>query len=429
MKKKINFLIFGLFVGILFMNNIYASNSKQFSCTYTNKDNVDDSYTLTYNTIGNKLSVEDCSHNGSTCKKDNYEFLFNNNIKLGSSSCPSSIDVIPSGDVTKIKWVGNYKGQYVYSEIWYCYRENNNDDKLYYTDVYALGFWENSFRLFGYSRFYVPDIISLNRVRDYFSGKTDVYPSNATVEKYDKKSIKFSSNLFSSDNYKNACPSVEIQHSADSNISITVCSGQGRLLRKTSPKTKVTDLDSYSSCPTFTNKDDCGNSLNTDKVACVWVEDENAAGNAGGYCNVDNLQYVGCGGSSDIPVQVPALISLAVNLLKIATPIVLIFISIVTLLKALASQKEDEIKKAKSSLIKKLISAAMVFFIIAIVQFVISKVAATDEEYEGFEDCLNCFLNNSCSNTTYYKTVVSGIDMCTPLTTGKTDYCSDLFKK
>ena len=168
----------------------------------------------------------------------------------------------------------------------------------------------------------------------------------------------------------------------------------------------------------------CENNLN---FACVWVEDENAAGDKGGYCNVDNLQYVGCGSANDIPMQVPSLISLLVNLLKIATPIILIFVSIITLLKALASQKEDEIKKAQSSLIKKIIAAAMVFFVITIVQFVVSKVA-TDDEYTGFTDCLDCFLNNKCTQATYYRTVINGEDYCTPLTTGQTDTCKNLFK-
>ena len=160
--------------------------------------------------------------------------------------------------------------------------------------------------------------------------------------------------------------------------------------------------------------------------ACVWVENEKAAGDQGGYCNVDNLLYVGCGGAGDIPVQVPSLISMLVNMLKIATPIILIFISMVTLFKALVAQKEDEIKKATNSLVKKIIAGALVFFVVAIVQYIIS-VVAEDDYYEGFESCLDCFLNNSCETNTYYKTVVSGEEMCTFLTTGETEACSNLF--
>ncbi|MBE6139122.1 MAG: hypothetical protein E7174_01260 [Firmicutes bacterium] len=169
------------------------------------------------------------------------------------------------------------------------------------------------------------------------------------------------------------------------------------------------------------NKSSCKGNLN---YACVWVENESAPNK--GYCNVDNLLYVGCGGAGDIPVQVPSLISMLVNMLKIATPIILIFISMVTLFKALVAQKEDEIKKATNSLVKKIIAGALVFFVVAIVQYIIS-VVAEDDYYEGFESCLDCFLNNSCETNTYYKTVVSGEEMCTFLTTGETEACSNLF--
>lgn len=175
-------------------------------------------------------------------------------------------------------------------------------------------------------------------------------------------------------------------------------------------------------CLSYKNSEkDCLNKY--DKIACVWEKNEDAPN--GGFCNVDNLLYVGCGDSSDIPVQVPTWISFLVNLLKIGTPIILIFVSLITLVKALASSKEDEIKKAQSSLIKKMIAAAMVFFIIAIVQFVISKVAE-DDEYQNFTDCMNCFLNNKCATTTYYKTVVASEDYCTVLSSGKTYLCNEI---
>ena len=136
--------------------------------------------------------------------------------------------------------------------------------------------------------------------------------------------------------------------------------------------------------------------------ACIWNKTE-----SGGYCNVDNLTYVKCGSAYDIPSQVPKIVSFVVNLLKIATPIILILVSIITLLKALAASKEDEIKKAQSSLIKKLIAAALVFFIITIVQFVISKVA-DDNEQGDLKSCFACLLNNDCSGSVYYKTNVGG---------------------
>lgn len=147
----------------------------------------------------------------------------------------------------------------------------------------------------------------------------------------------------------------------------------------------------------------------TETHACVWVKDDSLS--AGGYCNTDTLQYIACGGAYDIPTFLPKIISLLVNMLKIAAPIVLIMISILSLFKAMAAQKEDEIKKAQSGLIRKIIAAALVFFVISIVQFVIFKVANSNDEV-GIDDCFDCFLNNKCSTTTYFRNTSEGVDVC-----------------
>lgn len=147
--------------------------------------------------------------------------------------------------------------------------------------------------------------------------------------------------------------------------------------------------------------------------ACMWLDD--VKNDAGGICSTDNLKYVSCGDAMDIPKDIPRLISFAVNLLKIVTPIVLIVISMITLVKAVMSSKEDEIKKAQNSLVKKVIAAVIVFFVISIVQFVILKVA-DDAEAGNIQSCLSCFLNNDCDGSMYYKTTdTNGNNICTYL--------------
>lgn len=168
------------------------------------------------------------------------------------------------------------------------------------------------------------------------------------------------------------------------------------------------------SCMGYTYQDSCENNP---FYSCIWNETE-----YGNYCNTDTLLYVACGDSFDIPYQAPEIISFLVNLLKIATPIILIFVSVITLFKAIVASKEDEIKKAQSSLINKIIASVMVFFVISIVQFVISKVADSSEQ-GGIESCLSCFLNNSCENSVYYKTNVGGTYICTYIDGGGTFTC------
>lgn len=170
--------------------------------------------------------------------------------------------------------------------------------------------------------------------------------------------------------------------------------------------------------PTYINEYRLGENVCKDQ-GYVW--NETAYRN---YCNVDNLMYISCGGAFDIPHEAPQLFSFAVNFLKILTPIILIVVSIISLLKALAASNEDEIKKAQKGLIRKVIAAVMVFFIISIVQFVTMKVADTAEK-EDISSCLTCFLNNDCGNTLYYKTNVAGTYMCTNLETGVPDECQE----
>ena len=168
------------------------------------------------------------------------------------------------------------------------------------------------------------------------------------------------------------------------------------------------------SCMGYTHEKSCEyNSY----YSCIWNETK-----YGDFCNTDELLYVECGDAFDIPYQAPSIIAFAVNLLKIATPIVLIIVSVISLLKALASSKEDELKKAKSALIRKLIAAALVFFVISIVQFVILKVADVSEK-NNISDCLSCFLNNDCEDSVYYKNNVGGDFKCKYLKSGKLTDC------
>lgn len=161
------------------------------------------------------------------------------------------------------------------------------------------------------------------------------------------------------------------------------------------------------------------NDLANKKVACVWVEKD-------GYCNVDEFQYVMCGSSYDIPSQAPKLVSLLFRILKIAVPIILVIIGMIGLVKALAASKEDEMKKAQSSLIKKIIAAALVFLVVSIVQFVISLVA-DDADNTNITSCINCFLNNDCQSSLYYKTNVAGKYQCTKLSDGSRVPCDEYF--
>lgn len=237
----------------------------------------------------------------------------------------------------------------------------------------------------------------------------DIHNGTKSENTYTEQEVEVKLDL----NEKSKCPS-SIDFKLNSSSEKLYALTSGTTYKKAEKgNSKVETGHSY--CVYYNNKTSCQGSESSGKVACLWNTGELNGVNYN-YCNFDNLIYVYCGDAKDIPVQAPALISFAVNLLKIATPIILIFVGVVSLLKAIASSNEDEMKKVQKSLIRKIIMAAMVFFVITIVQFVIGKVADNEVsssvndkvETANLSDCLDCFLNNNCWSSAYYKANIAG---------------------
>ena len=186
-----------------------------------------------------------------------------------------------------------------------------------------------------------------------------------------------------------------------------------------------TEGDQYSSCVDFTSRDGDEGCLTNKYFSCMWVRKQISSSKTIEYCNFDKLTYVSCGDARDLPDRLPSIISFVFNFIKIITPLILIFTSILTLIKAIGNQKDDELKKAQSSLIKKIIAAALVFFIMQITQFVIFKVAES-ADVGNMSSCFSCMLNNDCSKSRYYKTSVGGEYQCTYLSDTSKHYdCRD----
>ena len=179
--------------------------------------------------------------------------------------------------------------------------------------------------------------------------------------------------------------------------------------------TVVTPTDTtIGGCSDITDMNQC----KTDsQYSCVWVDKTTSKVSdkqENGYCNVDTLQYVQCGKNSklfDIPIYVPRIVSFVINFLKIVTPIILVFTSAFSLLKAITANKEDEMEKAKKVLVRRIAIAALIFFTITITQFVIDRVAEK-EESEDLGACFNCFINNQCQTNKYYKNSIGGEYKC-----------------
>lgn len=100
-----------------------------------------------------------------------------------------------------------------------------------------------------------------------------------------------------------------------------------------------------------------------------------------------------CGGTNLVfSGTFPYMVSTIILIIKIVVPILLIIFGMLDLGKAVVASKEDEIKKGQQMLIKRAISAVIVFFVIQIVQIIIRFVSGNDA---SVANCFNCFINGT----------------------------------
>ncbi len=111
--------------------------------------------------------------------------------------------------------------------------------------------------------------------------------------------------------------------------------------------------------------------------------------------NVQAYTSTSCGNVTNIPVKVPQITSLVVSMVQILIPVILIIVGSIDLIKGVVAQKEDEIKKGQQKFIKRLITAAIIFFVIVLVKLIIS-LAADSDDTNNIIDCMDCFLYNKC---------------------------------
>ena len=115
---------------------------------------------------------------------------------------------------------------------------------------------------------------------------------------------------------------------------------------------------------------------------------------------IEVLKTIQCGGTITIDAIVPNVISTAVTIIKIGIPIALIIFGMLDLGKAVMSNDEKEMKGAQSKFIKRCIYAILVFFIVAIVQFIVGilgKSNGDNTDKKNINSCIHCFINGKCT--------------------------------
>lgn len=103
-----------------------------------------------------------------------------------------------------------------------------------------------------------------------------------------------------------------------------------------------------------------------------------------------------CGSLSlEFSGTIPYMVHTIVVLIKIVVPVLLIIFGMLDLGKAVVAAKEDEIKKGQQTFIKRAVTAVIVFFVIQVVQLLISFVSNKDSD---IVNCFNCFVNGKVND-------------------------------
>lgn len=133
-------------------------------------------------------------------------------------------------------------------------------------------------------------------------------------------------------------------------------------------------------------------------IMCIFISIKPVIAEEEIYNNYDPDAIVSCGKKmiTDIPELVPNVISVVYTIIQVAVPVVLVIMGSLDLFKGISAQKEDDIKKGQQMFVKRLIAAALVFFVFTIVKIVISFVA--DGTGNKIMECAECFINNACDS-------------------------------
>lgn len=83
------------------------------------------------------------------------------------------------------------------------------------------------------------------------------------------------------------------------------------------------------------------------------------------------------------------------DILKIATPVIIIITGMLDILKSMTAQKEDEMKKAQKKFLNRLLAGVIVFLVFVIIETIVALVIPEDSQ--NAMDCVKCFLHDYTS--------------------------------
>jgi len=103
-----------------------------------------------------------------------------------------------------------------------------------------------------------------------------------------------------------------------------------------------------------------------------------------------------CGSITSIPRRIPMFTSIVVTAMQILVPVLLVIFGIIDLVKAMASQKEDDIANGRKTLIKRIIVGFLVFLVVALTKLLLNFAVESPALRGSVIECVDCFINGDC---------------------------------
>lgn len=131
---------------------------------------------------------------------------------------------------------------------------------------------------------------------------------------------------------------------------------------------------------------------------------------------LDTYQKLVCG-DTEVPYVAAQITQTVYMILQIATPIIIILLGMIDLLKAVMAQKEDEIKKSQQTFVRRLLIGAAVFLVFVLVKVIIGFVQPQNDN-PNMWNCVDCFISGENCNTKQDVTTNNGLNLINNINVG-----------
>ena len=110
---------------------------------------------------------------------------------------------------------------------------------------------------------------------------------------------------------------------------------------------------------------------------------------------VEAMEVVSCGNLANVPYKPLEFIGNIIKLVQILVPVVLVILGMIDMAKAMIANDDKQRKEALKILIKRTIYAVLVYFVVAMVQFLFGLLGAGD----SIMKCASCVVGGKCETT------------------------------